>query len=328
MSRRAVAAGAVTTALLDLAAGLGSSTGGAAQAAVPTVVTATVSDNRVVVGHEVTISGTVTPPGLEPRTVVLQLETATGWEKVRKTTASAVGSYTMKVPTDWYDRHVLRVVAPAAGSAPEGMSERQVVKVVPAYDPRGKKSQWNRFNPLARWDPCRPLTYRTNLKAAPKGAAKLVKQAFRKIHAATGFDFVRLGSTTKVPFSSGPDSSQHLDYGLVIAWSTPRRVPGLGGSTAGLGGSTAQRVGDDPWRYVYGGAVFDATLSLPVKGFGRGKSTGALLLHEIAHALGLDHVQARTQIMYPSQQSRFRGRYEAGDLNGLHKVGAAQGCFL
>ena len=327
MSRRAGVAGAVAAVLLALTVGLGPSTGGAAQAAVPTVVTASVSAKRVVAGHAATISGAVTPPGLEPRTVVLQLETATGWEKVRQTTASALGDYTMNVPTDWYDRHVLRVVAPATDTAAEGMSERQVVKVVPAYDPRGKKSQWNRFNPLARWDPCRTLPYWTNLKLAPANGRKLVKQAFRKIHAATGLRFKRSGSTTKVPFSTGPDSSQHVAYGLVIAWSTPRKVPGLSGSTAGLGGSTAQRVGNDPWRYVYGGAVFDATQKLPVKGWGKGKSTGALLLHEIAHALGLDHVQARTQIMYPSQQSGFRGRYEAGDLNGLHKVGAAQGCF-
>lgn len=323
----AVVVGAVAAALLDLAVGLGPSTGGAAQAAVPTVVTATVSAHRAVVNHTVTISGAVTPPGLDPRTVVLQLKTATGWQKVRETKASAVGDYTMRVPTDWYDRHVLRVVAPATAVAAEGTSDQQVVKVVPSYDPRGKKSQWTRFTPLARWDPCRAVPYATNLRLAPTNGAKLVKQAFRKIHAATGFDFKRLGSTTKVPFSTGPESSQHLDYGLVIAWSTPRKVPGLKGSTAGLGGSTAQRVGEEPWRYVYGGAVFDATQSLPVKGWGRGKSVGALLLHEIAHALGLGHVQARSQIMYPSQQSTFRGRYEAGDLGGLHKVGAAQGCF-
>ncbi|GAA1139982.1 matrixin family metalloprotease [Nocardioides aquiterrae] len=298
----------------------------AAPGPVPTVVTAVVSANDVPVRTEVTVSGTVTGSDLEPRDVELQFATDAGWRPMRTSTTDAAGAYQMRVPTDWYGDHVLRVVAPKTATADSGASPQQTVSVHPRYDPRGSSDAWSRFSPPARWDPCRTVEYRTNLRKAPRGSAKLVKRAFDQVHAATGIPFRAAGSTRKVPFTTGPDSSQHLAAGLVIAWATPRQVPGLRGSTAGLGGSTAQRVGDGPWRYVYGGVAVDATARLS-GGFGKGKTIGALLLHEIAHAIGLDHTGASSQIMYPSLQSGYRGRYEAGDLTGLHALGAEQGCL-
>ena len=99
------------------------------------------------------------------------------------------------------------------------------------------------------------------------------------------------------------------------------------GSTAGIGGAISTSVNGGPWRYVRGGVAIDATQKLPAKGFGKGASPGTLLLHELAHALGLDHVRTASQVMYPSLRSTHRGRFEAGDLAGLRAVGAAQGCF-
>jgi hypothetical protein len=78
---------------------------------------------------------------------------------------------------------------------------------------------------------------------------------------------------------------------------------------------------------VYGGVAVDATQRLPAKGFAAGQSTGALLLHEIAHTVGLDHVGATSQLMYPRLQNTFKARFEAGDLAGLQAVGASRGCL-
>ena len=318
-----IAAGAVVVAVTAAGTTAGAE---AAPGPVPTVVTAVPSASDVPAGTEVTISGTVTPPGPEPRTVVLQLATGAGWQQVRTAEADAAGTFQLRAPTDWYGAHVLRVVAPATSTAGSGTSPERTVTVHPRYDPRGRSGAWNRFSPPARWDPCRTVAYRTNLRKAPRGSAKLVKRAFAQVHAATGIRFRAAGSTRKIPFTTRPDSTQHLAAGLVVAWATPRQVPGLRGSTAGLGGSTAQRAGDGPWRYVYGGVAVDATARLS-RGFGKGKTIGALLLHEIGHAMGLDHAGATSQIMYPALQSGFRGRYEAGDLAGLHALGAEQGCL-
>lgn len=295
---------------------------------ISTTVTAEPSAGAVTVGAEVTLEGSVTPPDLVvPRTAVLQVKTGTGWREVGRTFTDAAGAYSLTVPTDWYDDHVLRVVAPATETFAEGVSPQRTVTVAPSYEPRGKASAWKRFSSRARWDPCTVVDYRTNLRIAPKGSLRLVTRAFAAVHAATGLVFRHAGSTKKVPFSGGPDHQQFGTGGLVIAWTTPKVVGALAGGTAGIGGATATSVNGGPWRYVYGGVAVDATQKLPAKGFRKGKSPGALLLHEIAHALGLGHVKARSQIMFPSLQAKHRGRYEAGDLAGLRAVGAGEGCF-
>jgi hypothetical protein len=60
---------------------------------------------------------------------------------------------------------------------------------------------------------------------------------------------------------------------------------------------------------------------------------GELILHEVGHALGLDHVPASPQeIMngrgyYQYPDGYYKGLYNLGDLNGLSKVGLKQGCL-
>jgi hypothetical protein len=293
----------------------------------PTTVTAQTSATNVAVGAQVTLSGTVTPDLLAARTAVLQLQTGTGWRELASTGVGQTGAYGFALPTDWYGDHVFRLLAPGTATYADGVSPSRTVSVTPAYAPRGSASAWKRFSTLARWDPCTVVEYRTNLRRAPKGTVKLVNRAFGAVHAATGITFRNAGRTKKVPFSRGSDSKQFEPSGLVVAWTTPKVVKALKGSNAGVGGSTARSSNGGPWRYVYGGVAVDATQKLPAKGFKKGQSIGALLLHEIAHAMGLDHVTDKKQIMYPSLQRGFKGRYEAGDLAGLHAVGAEQGCF-
>jgi hypothetical protein len=293
----------------------------------PTTVTAQASATNVVVGSQVTLSGTITPDLLAARTAVLQLQTGTGWRDLASVGVAPTGAYGFAVPTDWYGDHVLRVFAPGTATYADGVSPASTVSVTPPYAPRGSASAWKPFSTLARWDPCTVVDYSVNLRRAPKGALGLVNRAFGAVHAATGITFRYAGRTKKVPFSRGPDSKQFPPSGLVVAWTTPKLVKALKGSNAGVGGSTARSSNGGPWRYVYGGVAVDATQRLPAKGFKKGQSTGALLLHEIAHAMGLDHVSDKKQIMYPSLQRGFKGRYEAGDLAGLHAVGAEQGCF-
>lgn len=326
MTRRVLPAFAVVAAVLGVAVSMPSAAVSAGL--LPSTVTAEPSAATAVVGAPVTLAGTITSPGaLTARTAVLQLQTGTGWRDLVSAATDAAGGYSFALPTDWYGDHVFRVWSPATPTAADGTSPSRTVGVTPPYPPRGSASAWKRFSTQARWDPCTVVDYRTNLRKAPKGAQALVDRAFDAVHAATGLTFRYAGHTKKVPFSRGPQSKQFLSSGLVVAWTTPQAVKALAGSTAGIGGSTARRSNGGPWRYAFGGVSLDATQRLPVKGFGKGKSTGALLLHEIAHAIGLDHVSDKGQIMYPSLQSGYHGRYEAGDLAGLHAVGAEQGCF-
>ena len=62
-------------------------------------------------------------------------------------------------------------------------------------------------------------------------------------------------------------------------------------------------------------------------GFGKGTTGGALLLHEIGHAVGLGHVGTTREIMYPTMLSRELSRYKEGDRTGLKRVGRPLGCI-
>ena len=56
----------------------------------------------------------------------------------------------------------------------------------------------------------------------------------------------------------------------------------------------------------------------------------ATLLHEIAHLLGLGHVDDPAQLLHPTLRQisttppRFLQAYQAGDLEGLRRVGAGR----
>ena len=51
------------------------------------------------------------------------------------------------------------------------------------------------------------------------------------------------------------------------------------------------------------------------------------MLHEIGHALGLQHVTERQQTMYPVVLADRLAEYHRGDLAGLRTVGRAAGCM-
>jgi predicted Zn-dependent protease len=68
------------------------------------------------------------------------------------------------------------------------------------------------------------------------------------------------------------------------------------------------------------------TNSLP-GGYGSGETRGQLLLHELGHAMGLEHTSAKSQIMYPTLLNRSRTTYGDGDRTGLDKLGRQAGCI-
>jgi predicted Zn-dependent protease len=53
----------------------------------------------------------------------------------------------------------------------------------------------------------------------------------------------------------------------------------------------------------------------------------AALLHELGHAVGLNHAHFTSEVMYPSVSDAGPNYYSAGDLAGLAKVGRPAGCL-
>ena len=62
-------------------------------------------------------------------------------------------------------------------------------------------------------------------------------------------------------------------------------------------------------------------------GFGRGYTWGEVLMHELGHVIGLDHVGSAKQLMHDTVTARA-ARFGAGDLNGFRKVGDTFGCLV
>jgi hypothetical protein len=177
------------------------------------------------------------------------------------------------------------------------------------------------------YSPCRPLHYVVNDDLAPAGAQQLVSDAITTISAATGIPFVYDGTTREQP-SPQRAPYQPEAYGerwapLLIAWTTPEVAPQLKGKVIGTGGSTHYSYEGGPQTFVSGGLDLDAPQIADelMNPDGHLYAT-AVILHELSHVMGLDHVEDPTQLMYP--EIGTPEGLSAGDLNGLYELSKAQ----
>lgn len=178
------------------------------------------------------------------------------------------------------------------------------------------------------YNPCRRIEVEHNPDSAPPGADRLVAGALETVSRATGLSLVLVGTTDRDPGTSpaGP-GGLHLSRSatpVLIAWSTPEDTPGLGGDVAGLAGSTARgSLGGTRLTYVTGTVVLDGpSLTLTAQQPGGRALVRAVLLHELGHLVGLDHVGDPDQLMYRANLGRTA--FGPGDLAGLARLGAGQ----
>ena len=187
-----------------------------------------------------------------------------------------------------------------------------------------------------RFDPCHPVSYVINPDGAPAGAVDDVHEAFHRLGAATGISFAYAGPTTEVHHlidgSEDRRSYQPERYGrawapLLVSFVTGDSEPVLSGNVLGYGGSTSYWTSSSDPAYVTGEVVLDRDLSLVQPGFGAGMTRGNLIQHELAHVIGLDHVDDRSEVMYESISDESPDGYGSGDRAGLAQLGAAAGCL-
>jgi hypothetical protein len=197
----------------------------------------------------------------------------------------------------------------------------------------------------ARFNPCAPVRYTLNRRLATDADVADLEEALRKTSVATGLEFEYAGSSDADPLRVPPvvrGADGSLSWPPVhIGWSHL-------GSGAGLRQQDAVR--DTPDVVVGGGgrpvvmnnvittgnlvlnldAVTDTDTNRPVPhGFGPGVNWGRIMLHELAHVIGLGHVESRTSIMNEAltQQTISSSEWGVGDLIGLRQLGRESGCL-
>ncbi len=225
---------------------------------------------------------------------------------------------------------------PAASSDPAGQ-RRPAAAAPPAADASGPdRAGWAAWDvdaagaPL-RWDPCSPIRFVWRPEGAPPGAEDDLRAALERLAAASGLDLHLEGTTDEAPSRARPLVVRSSDgwrwAPVLVAWAAPGADgPPLGPHDRGVAEPVAVRSGDRH-ALVTGQVVLNTRRTDLRAGFGdRADSWGATLLHELAHVLGLAHVDDPAQLMAaaPGEGPVVLG---AGDRAGLTALGAAAGCL-
>ncbi|MBG6225901.1 hypothetical protein IWX63_002484 [Arthrobacter sp. CAN_A2] len=231
-----------------------------------------------------------------------------------------------------FDRFVLPVASPylpGADVPPPGVEASGVPLGTPPPAPAStafnlmdspvEDQEW------VAYDPCRPVHYVVRPDNAPAGSEGLVQEAVAAVSAATGLQFIDDGTTTEAP-SEERDPYQPELYGkawvpVLITWTSEAEIPGLAGDVAGLGGSDYAQALGQPLVYVGGQVQLDAPDAAASLSYPDGRAyLRATIMHELAHVVGLDHVDDPDELMY--EQNVGRISFGEGDLAGLALLGA------
>ena len=169
------------------------------------------------------------------------------------------------------------------------------------------------------WDPCSPIRYEVNPTGAPAGGHALIDSAIERASAATGLVFESQGATDRRPFTNDfvPLGTKQP---VVIAWADPGELPELDGDVAGIGGGAAEQGVMGRRYYVTGAIALDTDAFTTTTIEQRPRTMEAIVLHEVAHVVGLDHVSEPTELM----AERNTGQVELGpgDREGLARLGS------
>jgi hypothetical protein len=180
------------------------------------------------------------------------------------------------------------------------------------------------------FDPCRPVHVAVNPSLEPAGGRELLLQALGELSRATGLRFVMDGDTTEVMTvdrrTYQPDTYGDRWAPVLVTWDSPASNPLLAGDVLGRAGPQPfTGTAADSTRWVTAQAVFNAPALDAQLRLGHDEDAKAVLLHELAHVVGLDHVADPYQVMHDTNAYPLPS-YRAGDRRGLAELGLGR-CY-
>lgn len=278
------------------------------------------------------IEGKLKGPNGAKRVVQLQRQVpGAGWKFVKAARTDALGRFTLTVPTQFY--HALPYRLKLKNTQVTNRARKIAVR--PAYTPVAPSSAWARIEGGAKfqYNPCQVVRYRVNLNGMDESALADTHTAVRQLSIASGIRFKYAGSTTKI-FQDG-SKAWPRNTELVVSWASDHETVESFAEASAWGGAEKAVWARSPkfgrvGKIVRGGVVVNKDASWITPGSGPLPPSGTvprvqLLMHELAHTVGLGHVLA-----HPGQIMSYEGwteQWGAGDLTGLKKVGLQSGCL-
>lgn len=169
------------------------------------------------------------------------------------------------------------------------------------------------------YDPCRPIHYVVNPEAGPKDYRSFIEPAIREIEAASGLRFLDDGLSDD---AWGSRSSGLSRRPVLITFNRPAEVAELRGDIVGVGGSLSWAPSGRTPRYLTGSVALDAEWFGEASREGRTLEQKSVVMHELGHVLGLDHVDDPHELMYADNVGQLT--FGPGDLTGLSILGAGR----